>query len=719
MSAILKSAVMLALLGMAEAHAAKKPVTIDALMEAKASSAGHAGGQITWSSDGARFIVNDGGKLSVYDVANGRQRDVVEFSKLDGAAVKGPPAALTDWTNRRVAENDVQWFADGKRLLVSAAGDLFVVDIAKGSFEPLTQTPEVERDPKLSPDNRRVSFRRDHDLWVLDVASKQVTRLTSDGSDTLLNAELDWVYPEELDLDTAHWWSPDSRSIAYLQFDISREPVFPQVSLLNARGVLEPERYPKAGDPNPEVRLGVVPATGGPTKFMRLGDPADYLLARVGWSPNSSEIMAELLNRIQNRLDLLMANARTGAVRPVLHEEDPAWINVADGPRFLGGGDRFLWTSERSGFRHLYLYRNDGTLEKRLTSGDWEVNGVLGVDEKRGWVVYTSTEASALERQLYEVDFAGNRKRLSVERGTHTVSVSPTTAFYMDDFSGLTDLPGSTIHRGDGSALRTFRQIEPNEYEILPTEIMSVTAPDGTVLYGRLIRPAGFEQGKRYPVVVVVYGGPGVQTVHNSWQGLSWEQVLAQKGFLVWQLDNRGSMGRGHAFESPIFRDMGEHELADQLTGINYLISNGWADPKRIGMYGWSYGGYMTLFAATHAPGLLKAAISGAPVTDWHNYDTIYTERYMGLPDENAEAYRKASARTAAAGMEGTKLLMLHNVEDDNVHFQNSLQMADAFEKAGKQFYMVVYPQRSHGVGGPARRQLLEETTAFFEENLK
>jgi dipeptidyl-peptidase-4 len=320
---------------------------------------------------------------------------------------------------------------------------------------------------------------------------------------------------------------------------------------------------------------------------------------------------------------------------------------------------------------------------------------------------------------VYEVDFAGNRRRLSVERGTHTVSMSPTLACYMDDFSGLTDLPGSTIHRGDGSVLRTFRQIEPEEYEILPTEIMSVTAPDGTVLFGRLIRPAGFEQGKRYPVVVMVYGGPGVQTVHNSWQGLAWEQVLAQKGFLVWQLDNRGSMGRGHAFESVIFRDMGEHELADQVTGINYLISNGWADPKRIGMYGWSYGGYMTLFTATRAPGLLKAAIAGAPVTDWHNYDTIYTERYMGLPDGNAEAYRKASARTAAAGLEGTKLLMLHNIEDDNVHFQNSLQMADAFERAGKRFYMVVYPQRSHGVGGPARRQLLEETTAFFEENLK
>ncbi len=711
------------------AFPAKKPLTIEALLNAKPSPAGHAAGQITWAPDGARFVVNEDGKLSLYDAASGRQREIVAFDTLDRAAVPAVPMAGIDWTNRRVSENTVQWFADGKRLLVSASGDLFVVDVAKGTADPLTQTPEIERDPKLSPDNRFVSFRRGHDLWVAEVASKQVTQLTSDGSDTLLNGELDWVYPEELDLDTAHWWSPDSQSIAYLQFDIAREPIFPQV---NSHGELEPERYPKAGDPNPEVRLGVVSARGGATKWVQLGDPREYLIARVAWSPNGREVMAERLNRIQNRLDLLLAdvttgdvttgNVTTGAVRTVLHEEDRFWINVADGPRFLGSGDRFLWTSERSGFRHLYLYRIDGTLEKQLTSGDWEVTGVLGVDEKRGRVVYTSSEASPLERQVYEVDFAGNRKRLSEGIGTHAVSLSPTAAFWLDDFSGLGEMPRSTIYRGDGSLLRVYRKQDPavsEEYEILPTEIVPVKAADGTTLYGRLIRPAGFQPGRKYPAVVMVYGGPGVQMVHNAWQGLSWDQVLAQKGFVVWQLDNRGSMGRGHAFESVIFRDMGEHELADQRAGIDYLVSLGFVDAKRIGMYGWSYGGYMTLYTATHAPGLIRAAISGAPVTDWHNYDSIYTERYMGLPEENAEAYRKSSPQTAAGNMEGTKLLMLHNAEDDNVHFDNSVQMADALERAGKQFSMVVYPQRSHGVTGAARRQLLEETTAFFEENLK
>jgi dipeptidyl-peptidase-4 len=676
-------------------------------------------GEITWAPDGARFLLNDDGKLSLYELATARQRDIIEFSRLDAAAVKTTTPAVFDWTNRRVNENDVQWFADGKRLLVSASGDLFVVDISKGSFTALTQTPEIERDPKLSPDNRFVSFRRGHDLWVVEISPGKETRLTANGSDTLLNAELDWVYPEELDLDTAHWWAPDSQSIAYLQFDVSREPIYPQVNLLNARGVLEPERYPKAGEPNAEVRLGIVPVQGGLTRWMQLGDPRDFLLARVAWAPDSRSVMAERLNRIQNRLDLLLADAATGAARTVLHEEDPYWINVAEGPRFVGN-DRFLWTSERSGFRHLYFYKTNGTLEKQLTSGNWEVNSVLEVTKDR--ILFTSTEAGPLERQLYEVDFAGNRKRLSQGAGTHTISAAPTGAYYMDDFSGLGDLPRSTICNGDGSPLRVFRKPEPavsEEYEILPTEIVPVKAADGTVLYARLIKPAGFQAGRKYPAVVMVYGGPGVQSILNSWQGLSWDQVLAHKGFVIWQLDNRGSMGRGHAFESPIFRDMGEHELADQKTGIEALIGMGFVDAKRIGLFGWSYGGYMTLYTVTHAPGLIRAAISGAPVTDWRNYDTIYTERYMGLPEENAEAYRKSSPQSAAAGLEGTKLLILHNIEDDNVHFQNSVQMADAFEKAGKQFYMVVYPQRSHGVTGPARRQLLEENTAFFEENLK
>jgi dipeptidyl-peptidase-4 len=292
----------------------------------------------------------------------------------------------------------------------------------------------------------------------------------------------------------------------------------------------------------------------------------------------------------------------------------------------------------------------------------------------------------------------------------------------MDDSSGLKSPPRSTICSADGTEIREFRKPDTttsDEFDILPTEIVQIKAADGTPLYARMIKPAGFQTGVKYPAIVMVYGGPGVQQIHDSWQGISWDQVLAHKGFLIWQLDNRGSTGRGHAFESVIYHDMGAHELADQKQGIDYLVAQGLVDPKRIGMYGWSYGGYMTLYTVTNSPGLIRAAISGAPVTSWRNYDSIYTERYMGLPEDDPEAYKITSPQTNAANLEGTKLLMIHNIEDDNVHFQNTLQMADAFEKAGKQFFMLVYPQKSHGVTGPARKQLLEETTSFFEENLK
>jgi dipeptidyl-peptidase-4 len=708
----------LSLLALASLSAQRKPVTIDDVITAPSTS--HA--EVIWSPDSEHFVVSEHGEIMLYDVKSGKERSVIALDKLQAAAVQTQPADVFDWTNRRVGERSIQWFSDGKRLLVAASGDLFVVDIAKGKLEALTQTGDTEHDPKLSPDNRFISFRRDNDLYQIEVASKVTTRLTTSGSATLLNGRADWVYPEELDLDTAHWWSPDSRYIAYLQFDTSHEPVFPQVSLLNSKGVLEPERYPKAGEPNAEVRLGIIPAEGGETRWMDLGDPRDALLARVVWAPDSRGILSEKLNRIQNKLDLLYSEAATGSSRLVLHEEDPHWINVKAAPKFLPTGNRFLWTSERSGFRHIYLYGLDGKLEKQLTSGDWQVDDIDGVDIARNRIFYTSTEDSPTERSLYVVGLDGSGKqKLSRTAGTHTVSFSPNGANYIDDFSNLTTPPSRTLFRAESGEAKVLHPSDRlfAEFDLLPSEIVQFKASDGTLLYGRVLKPAGFVATKKYPAVVVVYGGPGAQSIKNTWTGLSWEQALAHKGFVVWEADNRGSTGRGHNFETPIDRDLGEHELADQREGIRYLISQGYVDPQRIGMYGWSYGGYMTLYTVTHAPGLLKAAVAGAPVSSWRNYDSIYTERYMGLPQDNPEGYRKSSPQLSANALDGTKLLMIHNIEDDNVHFQNSVQMADALERAGKKFFMLVYPQKSHGVTGPERKNLLEQETAFFEENLK
>jgi len=706
-----------ALFAMSAAASGKKPVTLEAL------AAYHPLAEMSapvWSPDGKQFVYTEDEKVWLYDVASRGKRELVALSSLEAAARKVPGPAESQWQNRRVEEQTVQWMPSGRELLISAGGHLFLFPTAGGRWTKLTATAEAERDPKVSPDGRRVSFRRGHNLYAMDLASRKVARLTSDGSVTRLNAELDWVYPEELELGTAHWWSPDSKSIAYLQFDVRREPLYPQVDLAAPRAVFEPQRYPQAGDPNAEVRLGVVRATGGRTRWMNLG-PRDALVARCTWLPYSSGIAVERLNRIQNRLDLLVADARTGAARTVLSETDPHWINLHDGLTFLKDGAEFLWPSERDGFNHLYRYSIDGRQLAQLTRGEWEVTAVAGVDAE-GRVYYVSSEASPLERQLYRVDANGaGKQRLTTAAGTHAISMSPDGSAYLDSFSSLTEPPRKTLYRADGTELSVLREPDRSlaeEYDVRPVEIVPVKASDGALLYAWLIRPAGLERGKEYPAVVEVYGGPGAQTVTNHWYGaLTLEQVLAQRGFAVWALDGRGSAGRGHKWETAVFRNLGVKELEDQKEGVLSLLSLGFVNSKRIGIEGWSYGGFMTLYAMLHAPEVFACGLAGAPVANWRNYDTIYTERYMGLPAENAEAYQRASPVNAAANLRG-RLLIVHDLEDDNVLFQNTVQMVAALERAGKPFELMVYPEKTLGVT-QFKEDLYRLRVEFWERSLK
>jgi dipeptidyl-peptidase-4 len=698
------------------ALADKRPVTLDDVVETRPPRSEK------WAPDGKRFAFREGNSIWQYDVSSKLKREVVSLVKLRAKAVKSPPSETFDWQNRRVSEASYQWSSSGTAMLVGADGDLFLVQVESGEWKQLTATADAERDPKLSPDGRLAAFRRGQDLYSLDVASLKETRLTTDGSPTLLNGQLDWVYPEELDLSTAYWWSPDSKRIAYLQFDISREPVFPQVDLLSPRARLEPERYPKAGDPNADVRAGVVAASGGPTQWIDLGETRGFLIARVDWLPGRQSLAVQRLNRIQDRLDLLIAEASSGAASVLLREQDPYWVNLSDSYRFLKDGKHFLWSSEREGFRHLYLYAMDGKLVHKVTKGEWEVTSLAGVDEEAKTVYYVSTTPSPLERQLYRIGFDGKHAaRLTQTQGAHTISMSPTCDFYLDSASSLTAPPQRTLHSKDGKQISVYMEADRSsidELQILPTEIVKFTASDGALLYARLIKPAGFTPGKKYPAIVMIYGGPHSQNVRDIWSGASWDQALAARGFVIWQVDNRGSSGRGHKWESSIFRNLGAKELEDQKEGIRHLESLGFVDSSRMGIYGWSYGGFMTLYSLCNAPNIFKAGIAGAPVTDWRNYDTIYTERYMGLPLENKDGYRRSSVVEKAGGLTA-KLLIVHNFGDDNVHFQNTLQMADALERAGKQFELMVYPQKAHGVTGPVRKQMLEGLTQFFERNLK
>jgi|ERR1700691_454260 len=705
---------VLPLLALAGFGAEKKPVTIQN-MPAQARMP-----PIAWAPDGKRFAWMEEKAISQYDVASKKRKQLVALGPLEEKAVKQPKQEGVDWQNRRVSEQSFQWSRTGQEMLISLQGDLFLLHTDTGKWEQLTATWEAERDPKLSPDGRFVSFRREHDLYSLEIASRKVTRLTTDGSATLWNGELDWVYPEELNLSTAHWWSPDSSQIAYLQFDVGHESMFPQVDLLSWRAFAEPQRFPQPGTPNADVRLGVVAAEGGPTRWIDVGETRDRLLARVDWAPDSREVAYQRLNRVQNRLDLGLADVRTGVSRVLLTEEDSYWVNVNDDFRFLNKGKQFLWGSERDGFHHLYLCSIDDkhVSLSQITKGEWEVTAVAGVDEETHEVFFISTEESPLERQLYRVRPDGKQKqRLSGGAGTHSISMSPTAQYYLDTASTLATPPRQTLHERDGSQIAVYKEATPPDVEILPAEIVKINATDGVPLYARMIKPAGFSPVKKYPVVVTIYGGPGVQTVRDAWSGADFDQVLAQKGYVVWQLDNRGSAGRGHTWESKIYHETGAHELNDQLDGIHYLATLGFADMARVGIRGWSYGGYMTLYALANAPAVFKAGIAGAPVTDWRNYDTIYTERYMGLPEDNAEGYKRSSPQTNAVEIKA-RLLILHNIEDDNVHFQNSLQMANVLEREGKQFQMIVYPQKSHGVGGALQKQMQQAMLDFFEKSL-
>jgi dipeptidyl-peptidase-4 len=694
----------------------KKPVTIDDVAAVVRSE------PVTpiWSPDGTAFAYEDKGTVWLYRVAGRKASEWFEPAELEKLAEKPAEIKESAWQNRRVEAESFQWFPNGKDLLVAAGGDLFVVH-ANGKHQQITKTGIVEEDPKLSPDGKRVLYRWRSNLYVIDLAAKRTRQLTTDGTPTLLNGQLDWVYPEELEIHTATWWSPDSRRIAYFQFDTGHEFVYPQADLLGERAVAEPERYPQAGTPNAHVKLGVMPASGGATKWMDLGESSNALLARVAWLPDASQVAVERLNRVQDRLDLLFCDPASGAARTVIQEESKTWINLVDNLILLKTRPEFLWTSESvGGFRHIYRYSNSGEKLAQLTSGNWEVKTIEAVDEERQKVYFTSAEANPLETQLYSVGFGGGeRTRLTEEAGVHHIDANDDGSAYVDSFSNSKRPPEVVLRAGGKSAVVRAADLKPlEEFDLLPSEIVEVKAEDGATLYGRLTKPAGFQAGTKYPLIVDVYGGPAVQVVLNEWQGVDLTQAFAHKGYVVWQMDNRGTSGRGHAFETPVYRELGKQEVADQRLGVEHLIGMGLVDPKRVGITGWSYGGYMTLRSMLLAPDVFKVGVAGAPVTDWRNYDTIYTERYMGLPELNRRGYDAASNVKSADKLEG-RLLILHNFEDDNVLFQNTMQMANALEQAGKPFFMQIYPQKTHGVSGSMRKSMLREMAAFFDSNLQ
>jgi dipeptidyl-peptidase 4 len=713
------------------AKAGGKALTVERIY-AQPSLSGRLTRGLAWTPDGKRlsyFETKGSGKeakteLWVMDAANGERRLLVAADKLESILpVDTSRPTQTTGLGRR-APSQYHWSPDGAGILFDGPTALAWLDVKSQTGRTLVSGKAGIADPKVSPDGRLVSFVRDHNVWLVNLADGKERAITQGGTEEIRKGELDWVYPEELEIKTAYWWSPDSSAIAYLEMDERKVSQYPLVDFSSPSGEAEMERYPVAGGANPIVRVLVASLGGGEPRAMDTGAETDVYIPRVNWLADSKHLGIQRLNRAQTELDLLITDASTGSSRVALTEKDPNWINVSDDLYFLKDGKRFLWSSERSGYRHLHLYDVGGKQLAQLTKGDWEVAAVDGVDETKSLVYFTATEKSPRERQFYRVALDGSGfARLTKEDGTHAAVLAPDASAFVDTFSSTAAAPRQDLYRADGSRIATINEnkvAELADYHLSPVEFVTVKTHDGVQLNASIIKPPDFYPQKKYPVLVYTYGGPHSQVVRNAWGGATflWHQLMAQKGYIVFSVDNRGSAGRGHAFETPLHFRLGAQELYDQRDGVQYLKSLPYVDANRIGIWGWSYGGHMTLHAMFEAGEDFKVGFAGGPVTDWRYYDSIYTERYLGPLQKNEKGYQDSSPVKYAAQLKG-KLMIAHGTGDDNVHFANTLSVINDLIEAGKYVEVLAFPGRGHGVSDPpARRVLMQRVTQFFLDNL-
>ena len=630
---------------------------------------------------------------------------------------------------------DYQWAPDGRRLLFPLGGELYLYDLDKSGTDAvrkLTRGTGFATDPKVSPKGGFVSFVRGRNLWVIDLASGDEIQLTTDGSDTIGNGVAEFVADEEMDRHTGYWWAPDDSAIAFARIDESPVPIQKRYEVYPDRTEVVEQRYPAAGDPNVRIQLGTIaPVRGAAPRWVDLGPEQDIYLARVQWR-DAKRLTFQRQSRLQQRLDLVEVTLATGAQRTLVTETSKTWIPLHHGLRFLKD-DRFLWISERSGYQHLYLASADGKRMTALTRGDWPVDALLAVDEDKGLVYFSAGLApdgtpAPRESHIHAVPLAGGAVRtLSRTPGMHTANFAGNASVYVDTWSNAATPPQIALHRADGTHIANLIDNDPTRADHpyapyraahRPVEFGTLTAADGrTPLHYSVTRPADFDPAKRYPVVVYVYGGPAAQTVTNAWPGRGdhfFNQYLAQQGYVVFSLDNRGTPRRGAAFGGALYGRQGTVEVDDQRAGVAWLRQQPWVDPARIAVYGWSNGGYMTLMLLGKAPDDYACGIAGAPVTDWALYDTHYTERYMGLPAQNVDGYREASVFAHAGNIRPNALLLIHGMADDNVLFGNSTKLMSTLQARAIAFELMTYPGAKHGLRGNDALHRYRLTEAFL-----
>jgi len=625
-----------------------------------------------------------------------------------------------------------EWTSDGKYLLLSGllearsvktGGELGLYSVDAKTFTVIPSEGAELKIARLSPDGKTLGYVKNNNLFLYELSGGKETQITFDGTDQILNGNFDWVYEEEFSIINGWEWSPDSKKIAFWRLDQTQVPQF-KISLYTQKYLdFNEYKYPKAGDPNSSVKIGIFSTETGKTVWADTGNDREFYIPRMKWTRNSSLLSIQKLNRRQDKLELLLTDAESGKSRVILTETGPAWVEVHDNLTFLKDGKSFLWTSEKDGFNHLYLYDLSGKEIRQLTSGNWEVDQVFGADQEQGWVYFSSGKEALQNSDLFRVPVSGGKiSRLTSGSGYHSISFHPQFSWYIDRYSAAETPAVTSLFTPEGKLTRVLLEAKSDPVKTLSLpipEFRSIPGADGTPLAASILKPSDFDSTKKYPVLFFVYGGPGSQLVLNVYAGQNyyWHSLLTQKGYIVVTVDNRGTNGRGYAFRTSVYKNLGKKEVEDQIAAANWMASQSWVDAGRIGIWGWSYGGFMSALALFTGTEVYKAAISVAPVTDWKFYDSIYTERFMLSPSENQEGYAY-SPLSMAKNLKGN-LLLIHGTADDNVHFQNSIELVRELQAQGKQFETMYYPDRYHGIqGGKSRYHLFSYMTRWLEKNL-
>jgi dipeptidyl-peptidase-4 len=672
-----------------------------------------------------------------YDIATGATQRLVDSSAI-GEHKELSDAEKARRERERIAQLkgivSYRWSPDGRKLLFSVDERLWLYDLdAKSPTKLRALTPigfEVN-DAKVSPRGGYVSFVHRQNLYVIDLERGLNYQLTHDGAGAVHNGEAEFVAQEEMDRATGYWWAPDDSAIAFERYDESKVDEVERTEVYAERSTTIRQRYPAAGRPNVAVKLGLVTPRDSKARWIDLGSDADIYLARVDWFPDARRLAVQRESRDQRRLDLLVADTHTLNTSTLLSETSRTWINLHDDLRFLKKEDAFVWASERDGHKHLYVFGIDGTLRRTLTRGAWDVDKLLALDESGGRAYFSANRDDVLQQQVYAVRLDGSdaehAARISEGEGWHDAVFGDNATAWIDTYSDPSTPPQVSLRKADGSRIAWIEQNElkeghpywPYRDSLVVPQFGVLKSEDGQDLHYRVYRPLGFESGRRYPVFMTYYGGPGKQYVTRAW-GAHFEQYMAQHGYVVFALDNRGTPRRGRAFSDAIFGQLGKAEVADQLAGVAWLKTQPWVDAQRIGIFGWSYGGFQTLMLLAKGGDQFAAGVAVAPVTDWTLYDTHYTERYLGTPQSNAQGYASSDVLHWLPGLQPDKLLLAHGMADDNVLFSNSTKLMAALQERGTQFRLMTYPGAKHGLSTPALKKHVYTMIAhYFDEKLK